>query len=190
MRTKYQKLFWRKNLMQTTTITLHCPNSNCQYPNLETKNYCDKCGTSLLKRYLQVVGRGIASYRIGDLLCDRFLLKSENIVLDTQPTRPILIQARDSHLARPYVKLFSHRPHIPQTYSLLNLNIVNYQSKLAFIPLCNWLKCLLTICKNDSCVFQVRLWSPQKKFQIKSNQQSGFNKPDRSHLKDLDLANF
>jgi protein phosphatase len=71
---------------------------------------------------LWVVIRGIASYRIGDLLCDRFLLKSENIVLDTQPDRPILIQTQDSHLAQPYLKLFSQRPHIPQPYSLLNLH--------------------------------------------------------------------
>lgn len=107
--------------MQTIMAILHCSNSSCQHPNPESLTHCEKCSTPLLKRYLWVEGEGVAEQFVGKLLCDRFLVKSEKAVLDTQPQLPVVVQAEHSELGLPYLKLFAHRPHIPQPYSILNL---------------------------------------------------------------------
>ncbi len=111
--------------MQTqlnTTATLYCPNSDCQCPNPEFHNFCQKCRTPLLKRYLWVVGQGIENYRVGELLQDRFLLKSAKVLLDIQPSLPINAKLSISNMVEPYFKLFSHYPHIPQVYGFLHLD--------------------------------------------------------------------
>jgi len=108
--------------MQAITATLQCSNPNCQQPNPETHIYCYKCSNPLVKRYLWVDKCGISNYRSGELLHERFLIKSAKILLDTQPNCPIQIQTQDSNLAQSYLKLFSYRPHIPLPYSVLNLD--------------------------------------------------------------------
>ena len=107
--------------MQTTIATLRCSNLSCQHPNLESLTHCEKCSTPLLKRYLWVDGEGVAKQWVGNLLSNRFLVKSEKVVLDTQPQLPVVVQAEHSELGLPYLKLFAHRPHIPQPYSILYL---------------------------------------------------------------------
>jgi protein phosphatase len=68
-----------------------------------------------------VEGEGVAKHLVEKLLCDRFLVKSEKVVLDTQPHLPVVVQSEHSELGLPYLKLFAHRPHIPQPYSILHL---------------------------------------------------------------------
>lgn len=111
--------------MQTksnTTATLYCPNSDCRCPNPEFHNFCQKCRTPLLKRYLWVVGQGIKNYRVGELLQDRFLTKSAKVLLDTQPNLPVNAKLSISNAVEPYFKLFPHYPHIPQVYGFLHLD--------------------------------------------------------------------
>jgi protein phosphatase len=117
--------------MQVAIASLVCPNQNCQAPNPETHRFCQMCRTPLLKRYLWVAGYGLDTARPGDLIQNRFLVKSTHVVLDVQPNLPIYEQSWDAtaernldldlDLARPYLKLFSLRQHIPQPYTVLNL---------------------------------------------------------------------
>jgi len=107
--------------MLNTAIALHCPNPNCQYPNPITHQFCQQCRTVLVKRYLWVAGQGIGNYRAGDLLQNRFLVESTKVLLDTQPAIPIENEDFDPALVKPYLKLFSYRPHIPQPYYILAL---------------------------------------------------------------------
>lgn len=107
--------------MQATTITLLCPNSNCKYPNSETHRFCQNCRTPLVKRYLWVQGKSITKYKVGDLLLNRFLVKSPKVLLDTQPEQPVENQIFDPDLVQPYLKLLPYRPHIPQPYCFLQL---------------------------------------------------------------------
>ncbi len=117
---------------QNAAVVLYCPNSDCQYPNSEFHNFCHKCRTPLLKRYLWIAGQGLENNLVGDLLQDRFLVKSANILLDTQPN---LANAKlsISDAVEPYLKLFHHRPHIPQAYCLLHLDQGQSSRKLLLL---------------------------------------------------------
>ncbi len=114
--------------MQIAIASLICSNQNCQAPNPETHLFCQMCGTSSLKRYLWVVGRGLDTVRSSDLIQNRFLVKSSHVVLDMQPNQRLGEQPLDLEsdwhleLARPYLKLFSLRRHIPQPYTILTIN--------------------------------------------------------------------
>ncbi len=71
--------------MNNSAATLYCSNLNCQAPNLQSHNFCQKCRTPLLKWYLWAVGEGIEAYKAGDLIAERYLLNSDRIILDTKP---------------------------------------------------------------------------------------------------------
>ncbi len=107
--------------MQATTVTLLCPNPNCKYPNSETHRFCQQCRTPLVKQYLWVEGQGIENYHVGDLLLNRFLVKSSKVLLDTRPEQSIEAQIFDPASVQPYLKLFPYCPHIPQPYCVLYL---------------------------------------------------------------------
>jgi protein phosphatase len=114
--------------MQVKIASLTCPNQNCQAPNPEAYHFCQVCHTPLRKRYLWATGYGIENARPGDLIQNRFLVKNTHVVLDVQPNQPIYSQSQDKaaehnlDLSRPYLKLLSWRRHIPQPYTVLNLN--------------------------------------------------------------------
>jgi protein phosphatase len=108
--------------MQNTLATLYCPNPNCQTPNLEENTFCQRCRTSLPKRYLWAVGSGVAAYSIGDTLAARYLFKGNRVLLDTQPGLPLEHQAEIPEAVEPYLKLFPYRLHIPQVYDLVPLD--------------------------------------------------------------------
>ena len=58
--------------MQNNEVTIQCPNDLCKAANSEGDKFCQRCGTSLIKRYLWAVGQDIKAYEIGKLVVDRF----------------------------------------------------------------------------------------------------------------------
>lgn len=103
--------------MQTSQATLYCPNPHCQAPNPESQDFCLQCQTRLPKCYLWVVGK--ASLPLGELLADRYQVKGPQVVLDTQPGKPVTGLTAIPPVVEPYLKLFPYRLHIPQVYDLL-----------------------------------------------------------------------
>ncbi|MEO1342458.1 MAG: protein-serine/threonine phosphatase, partial [Cyanobacteria bacterium J06635_13] len=83
-------------------------------------NICDRCSTPLIKRYLWSKDKAIASEQQQTLVDDRYLALTEQIFLDTQPTKPPLTPEEVPAEIVVYLQLFTHYPHIPQPHGLLS----------------------------------------------------------------------
>ncbi|MGV0025183.1 PP2C family protein-serine/threonine phosphatase [Phormidesmis priestleyi] len=94
---------------------LQCPNYFCQALNPESHRFCHKCRTLLPKRYLWAVG-SLDGDRSEELLGDRFLLKSDQILLDTKPGTPPETPPEMPPRWESYLRLFPYRLHVPQVY--------------------------------------------------------------------------
>lgn len=101
------------------TAQIICFNLNCQAPNPETHRFCQQCRTPLPKRYLWVVGTGVDVLKPGKLIGERFLVKQERILLDTQPGMPLPYTEEITDWILPYLRLFPYQLHIPQVYGKL-----------------------------------------------------------------------
>lgn len=104
--------------MQSDTATLYCP--SCQTINPESYQFCQQCRTLLPRRYLWVIG-GSELLRRGELLAGRYLVKSKQIVLDTQPGLVPEVAGAIPEAIEPYLKLAAYSLHVPQVYSLVSL---------------------------------------------------------------------
>jgi len=105
--------------MRSTTVKIQCVNPNCQVSNLESENFCFGCRTPVLKRYVWGVGEMAASFKTGELVGDRYLVKQPQLFLDTKPDqRPDILDEIPPEIS-PYLLLFPYRLHIPQIYGLL-----------------------------------------------------------------------
>ncbi len=107
--------------MQQAVPTIDCPNLRCRTANLEGDRVCQNCGTSIPLRYLWVADVKSNPYQAGDKLLDRYVFKTTQVVLDTQPGLPISSAFDITDGVLPYLKLFPFRLHLPQLYSLLKL---------------------------------------------------------------------
>lgn len=105
--------------MENSVATIKCSNPNCQASNPLSERFCHKCRTPLIKRYLWAIGDWLSAYRVGELIGDRYLLKTSKIVLDTQPSLPPLTPEEVPDPIVPYLKLLSYRLHIPLVYGYL-----------------------------------------------------------------------
>lgn len=106
--------------MDNSEATLQCQNLTCLASNSASNKFCQKCGTPLVRRYLWVLGDWAKTYyHPGDLLDERYLFKQPQIVLDTKPSLAPLAPEEFPHHITPYLKLFSHRLHIPQIYGYI-----------------------------------------------------------------------
>ena len=105
--------------MQNDAATLYCPNDLCEAPNSQTDKFCQQCGMPLSKSYLWAVGESIESYKVGDILAERYLLKSERIFLDTKPSLVPVTTSAIPDAIKPYLKLVPYRLHIPQVYGVI-----------------------------------------------------------------------
>jgi serine/threonine protein phosphatase PrpC len=101
------------------TPTIYCPNHLCQAANPESHKFCRQCRTPLPKNYLWLSGKGVQSLRVGELLAERYLVKQDRIVLDTQPG--ILPQSPEDIPAEcePYLQLTPFQLYIPQVYGIV-----------------------------------------------------------------------
>jgi protein phosphatase len=105
--------------MDNSVATIQCSNLSCQASNSLTNKICHKCRTPIAKRYLLALGDWLKAYRVGELIGDRYLSISANIVLDTKPNLPPQAPEEVPDAYLPYLKLLGYRPHIPQIYGYL-----------------------------------------------------------------------
>jgi protein phosphatase len=105
--------------MPTSVATLYC--SNCGAANSEPDHQCHQCALPLVKRYLWVVGNADGLFNPDDTLGEeqRFLFRSQRVVLDTKPGLDLPYLAVVPETAMPYLRLFSYRIHIPQVYAIV-----------------------------------------------------------------------
>ena len=109
----------RRTFMQNAVATINCPNPQCQTPNPNDHNFCKKCRTPLIKRYLRAVGEAIDGDLGGAILAGRYLSKGNRIFLDTQPSLPPETTEEIPEAIAPYLKLSPYKLHIPQVYGLI-----------------------------------------------------------------------
>ncbi|WRH65878.1 MAG: protein phosphatase 2C domain-containing protein [Planktothrix sp. GU0601_MAG3] len=74
----------------------------------------------MAKQYLWTVGEGIEDQPSGTVIADRYLLKTNRIVVDTRPELLPDIPSEISDQISPYLKLFAYRLHIPQVYGVIS----------------------------------------------------------------------
>ncbi|CAD0231854.1 MULTISPECIES: PP2C family protein-serine/threonine phosphatase [Planktothrix] len=72
------------------------------------------------KQYLWTVGEGIEDQPSGTMIADRYLVKTNRIVVDTRPELLPEIPSEISDQISPYLKLFAYRLHIPQVYGIIS----------------------------------------------------------------------
>ncbi|NJM95480.1 MAG: protein phosphatase, partial [Acaryochloridaceae cyanobacterium CSU_5_19] len=107
--------------MPNSSLKLYCPNLRCRALNTEHDQFCQKCGSSLPKRWLWTVGPSAHAFQVGDVIGDRFVFRGPRVVFDTQPGLPVTMAAELPDNLVPYLKLFPYRLHVPQVYTLLSL---------------------------------------------------------------------
>ena len=105
--------------MHNPVATINCPNPQCQTPNPQDNNFCKKCRTPLIKRYLRAVGEAIDGDLGGAILAGRYLSKGNRVLLDTQPSLPPETTEEIPEAIAPYLKLSPYKLHIPQVYGLV-----------------------------------------------------------------------
>ncbi len=102
--------------MEHDAATIQCPNQSCQFLNPIVDNFCQKCGIPLPKLYLWALAKEVKNHEPGHLIGKRYLLKREQIVLDTKPgILPELPDRFNNNIAA-YLRLFPYRLHVPQIY--------------------------------------------------------------------------
>jgi serine/threonine protein phosphatase PrpC len=108
--------------MHSDTVTIFCPNPMCQAPNPESHKFCHQCRTPIPKRYLWATGKGVSSLQPGGFLGSRYLIKQEQIVLDTQPGILPELPEDISPVVEIYLKLSNWQSHVPQVFGLVKTN--------------------------------------------------------------------
>ncbi|MBK1989559.1 protein phosphatase 2C domain-containing protein [Sphaerospermopsis aphanizomenoides BCCUSP55] len=120
--------------MENDAATLSCPNEYCQAANPLTHKYCQRCSTSLPKRYLWAVGESLNLGSPGEILADRYLVISESIIFDLKPGLVPQIPELDyAYQIKAYLKLIPYRLHIPQVYGILSLDESQSQTKVLLL---------------------------------------------------------
>ncbi len=101
--------------MISTTRIIHCTNPNCTHPvNPVGSRVCSHCQTSLVYRYLWVIGSNVLKINLSEVVADRYEVTAPQIWLDTKPGElPELPEQLPTEVI-PYLKL--HGIHVPQVY--------------------------------------------------------------------------
>ena len=107
--------------MDNPVATIYCSSSLCQAPNPETHRFCQKCRTPLPKRYLWVANSGAVKLTPGTLLRNRYYVKSQQVLLDTQSAQEPEIPKKIPPPVEAYLHLSALYPHIPAAYTCLVL---------------------------------------------------------------------
>ncbi|OLP16138.1 hypothetical protein BST81_22295 [Leptolyngbya sp. 'hensonii'] len=105
--------------MKDRTAAIYCPNISCQTLNPEDSRFCRHCHTPIPARYLWAAGQDITPQQPGEMLYDRYLVKTSRILLDTQPGLPPEAPAEITDEFEVYLHLFPFHLHIPQPYVAL-----------------------------------------------------------------------
>lgn len=99
---------------------IQCSNPHCIASNRLDAIVCEQCRTPIIRRYLWSSEKAINPEQKQTLIDDRYLAFTEQIFLDTQPTKPPVTPEEVPPGIVVYLQLFSYYPHIPQPYGLLN----------------------------------------------------------------------
>lgn len=121
--------------MSNSIAKIQCVNKKCQTINLLENTFCSKCKTPIIKRYLRIGGNVEKNYEKGKLINDRFLLWESQIVIDTKPDVVPLFPDTIPEIITPYLKLFSHRLHVPQIYGFIDDSFQQWLLEYESIPL-------------------------------------------------------
>lgn len=106
--------------MENPAAMLNCSNTRCQAPNPQSNKFCQQCRTPLLRRYLWAIGQTSVSWQSEELIDDRYLVVSQQVLLDTKPgILPQTPAEIPQHIA-PYLRLSPQSLNIPQVYGCLN----------------------------------------------------------------------
>ncbi|WP_337885735.1 PP2C family protein-serine/threonine phosphatase [Fischerella thermalis] len=109
--------------MENDAANLYCPNELCQAPNPITHSFCQRCSTSLPKRFLWAVADGQNLGNPGEILATRYLVIDKYILLDTKPGYlPQTPDPEKLQSIRPYLRLIPYRLHVPQVYGVVSLS--------------------------------------------------------------------
>ncbi len=120
--------------MENDAATLYCPNELCQAANPLTHKFCQKCKTSLPKRYLWAVAENSIVGNSGELLQERYLIIEDNVLLDTKPgLLPQIPEQQKLDDIKSYLRLIPYRLHVPQVYGLLSLNTQNSPKEILLL---------------------------------------------------------
>lgn len=95
---------------------LYCPNYNCQAPNPEKHQFCERCRMPLPKRYVWAVGKSAGDITPGQTIADRYRCKASRIFLDTHPGMPPATLSQFPPAVLPYLRLAAYQIHVPQAY--------------------------------------------------------------------------
>lgn len=98
---------------------LHCSLKHCETANAFADEYCTRCKTPLIKRFLWVMGTSLRAEEVGTLMANRYWVVSENLVLETKPSIPPHLPERIPPKLKPYLKLSAYRLHIPKLYGTI-----------------------------------------------------------------------
>lgn len=99
---------------------IECSNPQCLAPNNLEASICERCSTPIIRRYLWSSEPAIATEQKQTLIHERYLALTEQIFLDTQPSKPPLTPEEVPPEIVVYLQLFAYYPHIPQPYGWLN----------------------------------------------------------------------
>jgi serine/threonine protein phosphatase PrpC len=103
--------------MHSAKASIVCP--VCQAANPESHKFCQRCRSSLPKRWLWIVGAERESLRSGTLLGDRYWVKQPQIVLDTQPGQAPEFPETLSEGMLDYLHLSPYQLHVPQVFGVV-----------------------------------------------------------------------
>ncbi|HEY9661840.1 MAG TPA: hypothetical protein V6C65_25575, partial [Allocoleopsis sp.] len=105
--------------MSNSPVPIQCANPTCLHPaNVVGQTLCDRCQIPLVYRYLWAVGQGAAQIPADTLVADRYLVKSPQIWLDTQPGILATVPTTLPDALLPYLHLYPERLHLPELYGL------------------------------------------------------------------------
>jgi protein phosphatase len=106
--------------MTNLEASIYCVNRKCKTLNPFHSEFCCKCYTPIVKRYLWTLGEETGVHKIGDLIGDRYLLKQDKVLLDTKPGIIPKFPEDIPPELEIYLKLFPYRLHLPQIYGYIN----------------------------------------------------------------------
>ena len=99
---------------------IQCSDPHCVASNNLEASICGECSTPIVRRYLWASDKAIAPEQKQSMIDGRYLALSEQIFLDTQPSKPPLTPEEVPPEIVVYLQLFAYYPHVPQPYGLLS----------------------------------------------------------------------
>lgn len=116
--------------MENPAAMLNCSNTRCQAPNPQSNKFCQQCRTPLLRRYLWAIGQGADSFKLQEMIDERYLVVSQRVFLETKPGMPPDTPQEVPSYIEPYLRLSPYNLHIPQVYGCLSLGEVHSSSQI------------------------------------------------------------